>query len=714
MFNFVDFKNECCFCYYSISRDKIKRTKRKNKGGSLIYCECKSSICLRDIDKHSSLGHLSMIVKVKIGRSGEELEGNRDGGDSRDKGFVVKNNKKSKDKIGDGDILVEIEDFGLGERFGFDLTGAKEIVKDAVLSDSSLGVGLGSSRNENSKKCLHLERIVGSSSLGNVSLSNGLGNELSGSSRDEVDGDKNDKNENEDKIEKEDKNQKEDKIEDMGKVVKMMKEDKVRFAGDVCGKCEIDSNTWGCLCCGEVLCGRKQYGVEGNGHAMEHFEKDGRLDSGHGVFVKLQSIDWVKRRCDVYCYSCDSLVSIEGVMDRIVYKSDKEVVGTDKIERLLNTDGVDTDLGGDLGEEKGKGRFSYLLVQKDGGITNLGNTCYISAVLHGLGYGLEREIGRLESFPGIEPCESPGQCFGCQLEKVLRRVVFAHSAKVITSGGNEMGNKIGSGRDSSDNFEKDDFYDFDGFEDRDRDRDSFSIVDFWKVMESTYPKYALGIQHDATEFLEDLLVMIENYDQIGHFSMLSDLFRAEIETKIRCKDCQVVGTSEKETRLLWYLPSNQKLVDVLMGQENLPVECSCGAKEKVRENMVLKAPRVLAVRVLGSAENSAGKSAKIDRELVVNDKQGSKHYSLVATVLYKGTVNAGHYIAQAYTKSRPYTQEEFNEAVKKVTELGSDDSKSSLILSQLEDPWVVYDDEAIGAASLLDDYAVLLFYVADE
>ena len=40
-----------------------------------------------------------------------------------------------------------------------------------------------------------------------------------------------------------------------------------------CGKCNLKNNLWICLECGNIGCGRKQNGIEGEAHALEHFKE---------------------------------------------------------------------------------------------------------------------------------------------------------------------------------------------------------------------------------------------------------------------------------------------------------------------------------------------------------------------------------------------------------------------------------------------------------
>lgn len=67
-----------------------------------------------------------------------------------------------------------------------------------------------------------------------------------------------------------------------------------------CAKCDLRENLWLCLTCGNLGCGRAQFGgVSGHGHALAHFK-----ESSHPVAVKLGTIT-PEGNADIYCYSCD-------------------------------------------------------------------------------------------------------------------------------------------------------------------------------------------------------------------------------------------------------------------------------------------------------------------------------------------------------------------------------------------------------------------------
>ena len=67
-----------------------------------------------------------------------------------------------------------------------------------------------------------------------------------------------------------------------------------------CSMCDLKENLWLCLECGNLGCGRAQFGgVGGNSHGLGH-----ATESGHAVAVKLGSIT-PEGNADVYCYWCN-------------------------------------------------------------------------------------------------------------------------------------------------------------------------------------------------------------------------------------------------------------------------------------------------------------------------------------------------------------------------------------------------------------------------
>lgn len=168
-----------------------------------------------------------------------------------------------------------------------------------------------------------------------------------------------------------------------------------------CVMCDLRDNLWICLECGFVGCGRVQPGVQGNGHALMHFNTGG---TSHGQVALLSS---VRNGCaETFCYLCQEFVHCPFKLNirsqNVAPKSFGEVVGDDQASA------------------------SNMI-----GIVNEGQNCYISAVLHLLSVVFESADLDMH----FELCESdPTSCFCCQLIKVL-------------NGLKTDGARIGSGED---------------------------------------------------------------------------------------------------------------------------------------------------------------------------------------------------------------------------------------------------------------------------
>ena len=70
-----------------------------------------------------------------------------------------------------------------------------------------------------------------------------------------------------------------------------------------CAECELTSNLWLCMTCGQLHCGRAYAdGSGGKGHAMAHYKA-----TQHPLVVKMGTIS-AEGTADVYCYACDNTV----------------------------------------------------------------------------------------------------------------------------------------------------------------------------------------------------------------------------------------------------------------------------------------------------------------------------------------------------------------------------------------------------------------------
>ncbi|KAK3332749.1 hypothetical protein B0T19DRAFT_110833 [Cercophora scortea] len=143
-----------------------------------------------------------------------------------------------------------------------------------------------------------------------------------------------------------------------------------------CSKCDLHENLWLCLECGNLACGRAQFGgVGGNSHGLAH-----ATETGHGVAVKLGSIT-PEGTADVYCYTCDD----ERVDDDLsTHLANWGIILSErqKTEKSLTEMQIEQNL-----------RWEFSMTTEDGkeltplfgpgltGLKNLGNSCYLASIL---------------------------------------------------------------------------------------------------------------------------------------------------------------------------------------------------------------------------------------------------------------------------------------------------------------------------------------------
>jgi len=143
-----------------------------------------------------------------------------------------------------------------------------------------------------------------------------------------------------------------------------------------CSSCDLQENLWLCLECGNLGCGRAQFGgVSGHSHALAH-----KNSIGHAVAVKLGSIT-PDGTADVYCYACDEERIDEDLAGHLAnwgiilaerQKTEKSLTEMQVDENLRWEFTMTDDNGHELQKLFGPG-FT--------GLKNLGNSCYLASTL---------------------------------------------------------------------------------------------------------------------------------------------------------------------------------------------------------------------------------------------------------------------------------------------------------------------------------------------
>ncbi|KAG7095273.1 hypothetical protein E1B28_006046 [Marasmius oreades] len=216
--------------------------------------------------------------------------------------------------------------------------------------------------------------------------------------------------------------------------------EKVVGQGAHCTSCSLTSNLWLCLTCGNLGCGRSQFGgVDGNSHGLAHFEMTRHTGEVHPVSVKLGTIT-AEGSADIYCYMCnDSKLDPELAKHLATFeirvetqtKTEKSMTEL-QIEQNLKYDfSMTGDDGGALEPLFGGGLT---------GLKNLGNSCYMASVLQML-FSIPAFQGKYNLHGSswaqthTLTCNSiaPADCIECQMIKIADGLLSGRYAKKAIS-----------------------------------------------------------------------------------------------------------------------------------------------------------------------------------------------------------------------------------------------------------------------------------------
>lgn len=195
--------------------------------------------------------------------------------------------------------------------------------------------------------------------------------------------------------------------------------------------CNLKENLWLCLECGNLGCGRSQFGgVGGNSHALAHSDL-----TSHAVAVKLGSIT-ADGSADIYCYTCNE-ERIDPDLGPHLAHWGINLMSREKTEKSLMEMQVEHNL-----------KWDFSMTNEDGheltpvfgpgftGLRNLGNSCYLSSVLQCI-FDLP-EFQRRYHIPGEEPpfAKIPAEDLETQMRKLADGILsgrYSQTNKNVTS-----------------------------------------------------------------------------------------------------------------------------------------------------------------------------------------------------------------------------------------------------------------------------------------
>jgi ubiquitin carboxyl-terminal hydrolase 5/13 len=284
-----------------------------------------------------------------------------------------------------------------------------------------------------------------------------------------------------------------------------------------CASCDLKENLWLCLSCGNLGCGRAQFGgIGGNSHGVAHTQS-----SGHPVAVKLGSLT-ADGTADIYCYSCDEeRIDPElpnhlmhwgiNIKDRI--KTEKSLTEMQVEQNLLWEFSMTTEDGKELKPLFGPG-FT--------GLKNLGNSCYLASTVQAL-FAMP-EFAERYYLPEQPPPQTlqPAEDLETQLRKVADGLLSGRYSKpdsdVITS------------EDTPEN----------------PHQKGLAPAMLKHLIGRGHAEFSTMRQQDAFELLLHLLKLMSRSQHVAPRKNPVDAFRFVMEQRLQCISCKKVRYREDE------------------------------------------------------------------------------------------------------------------------------------------------------------------------
>jgi ubiquitin carboxyl-terminal hydrolase 5/13 len=277
-----------------------------------------------------------------------------------------------------------------------------------------------------------------------------------------------------------------------------------------CSLCELQENLWLCLQCGNLGCGRAQFGgLRGNSHALEH-----KNQTGHAVAVKLGSIT-SDGTADVYCYDCNEERIDEdlgthlahwGIMLAERQKTEKSLMEMQVDENLRWEFSMTDDEGHELKKLFGKG-FT--------GLKNIGNSCYLASTLQCL-FALPQWQKRYY-LPMLElpTVDEPAKDLETQLRKVADGLLSGQYSRPDLD--------VTSSEATDIQYQK-----------------GLAPAMFKHLVGRGHEEFSTMRQQDAFEFLQHLFKLITRSQHSGPLQDPTQSFHFVMEQRLQCLSCKRV------------------------------------------------------------------------------------------------------------------------------------------------------------------------------
>lgn len=275
--------------------------------------------------------------------------------------------------------------------------------------------------------------------------------------------------------------------------------------------CELKENLWLCLECGNLGCGRSQFGgTGGNSHALAHSDS-----TSHGVAVKLGSIT-ADGSADIYCYRCNEERTDPELATHLAHWG-IDIRGREKTEKSLMEMQVEHNMRWDFSMTKEDGQeLSPIFGPGFTGLTNLGNSCYLSSIIQCL-FALPEFKDRYYR-PSEEPPFTPNPAE--DLETQLRKLADGiHSGRYSRPDTNVI-----AAPDSPEV----------------PHQRGLAPAMFKHLIGRGHEEFSTMRQQDAFEFILHLFKTVSLSPHLGDLSNPVQSFRFAAEQRLQCTSCNKV------------------------------------------------------------------------------------------------------------------------------------------------------------------------------
>lgn len=279
-----------------------------------------------------------------------------------------------------------------------------------------------------------------------------------------------------------------------------------------CSTCDLKENLWICLECGNIGCGRSQFGgTKGNSHALAH--ADG---SSHSVAVKLGSIT-AEGSADIYCYSCNEERTDPELANHLAHWGIL-LAGREKTEKSLMEMQVEHNLQWEFSMTTQDGRdLVPVFGPRLTGLANLGNSCYLSSIMQSIFSvaGFQNRYYRPLEEPPL--CEAPGQDLETQLRKLADGLMSGRYSRpdfrlsVAANDTPETAHQKG-----------------------------LAPAMFKYLIGQGHEEFSTMRQQDAFEFLLHFFKCVDRSNHANSDSNPVQEFRFEVEQRLQCLSCKRV------------------------------------------------------------------------------------------------------------------------------------------------------------------------------